>query len=241
MTKKLHDILETIVTADSSDKLWKEFVEYTKEMGAAQIHTWFGQTNEELVCYSTIPDWWQQYFIEVNAIEYDYLVNHTTRGNGPLLYGCDKDLENPALCQKARDLMKMSTGEFNYGSGITMPSFHNNQRIGGINVCFPETVSELNNVSTQNILELLLVSSTAHERLFMLKSQNEQSSLLTPRQQECLTWLALGLTSQEIADKIGISLHTVKMHIDSAKKRLGATTRIQAVAKALSSGLITVP
>ncbi|MEZ0575513.1 response regulator transcription factor, partial [Halodesulfovibrio aestuarii] len=63
---------------------------------------------------------------------------------------------------------------------------------------------------------------------------------LTPRQQECLTCLACGLNPQQIADKIGISHHTVKMHIDSAKERLGATTRIQAVAKALTAGLITI-
>lgn len=241
MNEKLHEILEVIITTESPEDLWEKFVEYTKHMGVTQIHTWFGDTNEDITCFSTIPDWWHHYYVENNAIEYDRLVNHTLIGSGPLLYGCDKDINNPLFCEKARELIQMATSEFNYGSGITMPSFHNNKRIGGINVCFPETVSQLNDVPTDRILELLLVSCTAHERLYVLTSKNTHAISLTPRQQECLTWLACGLNPQQIAEKIGISHHTVKMHIDSAKERLGATTRIQAVAKALTAGLITIP
>lgn len=241
MNDKLHEILETIVTTDSHENLWEKFVEYAKHMGAAQLHTWFKSPNDNISCFSTVPEWWHRYYVENNAIEYDYIINHILTGNGPLLYGCDNDIDNPLLCKKAQKLIQMTTSEFNYGSGITMPSFYNNKRIGGINVCFPETVSQLNDVPTDRILELLLVSSTAHERLYVLTSKNTHAISLTPRQQECLTWLACGLTSQDIADKIGISHHTVKMHIDSAKERLGATTRIQAVAKALTAGLISIP
>ncbi|SIO11338.1 helix-turn-helix transcriptional regulator [Halodesulfovibrio marinisediminis] len=240
MTKKLHELLETIVTTDSHEYLWEQLVAYAKDMGAAQLHTWFGQTNEDLTCFTTIPERGKHAFIELNTIGYDYLTSHALTGNGPLLYGRDKDLDNPLLCDKAKKLLQSSTSECNYGSSITMPSFHNNKRIGGITVCFPETVSQLNDVPTDKILELLLASCTAHERLYTLTSQDPASSALTPRQKECLTGLADGLSSQDIADKIGISLHTVKMHIDSAKERLGATTRIQAVAKALTAGLISI-
>ncbi|KAF1076716.1 LuxR C-terminal-related transcriptional regulator [Halodesulfovibrio sp. MK-HDV] len=241
MNDKLYEILETIVTSDSHDYLWEKFVEYAKHMGVAQLHTWFKNTNSNISWFSTVPEWWHRNYIETNAIEYDSIINHTLTGNGPLLYGCDQDIGNPLLCEKAQKLIQISTSEFNYSSGITMPSFYNNKRIGGINVCFPETVSQLNDVPTDRILELLLVSSTAHERLYVLTSKNTHAISLTPRQQECLTWLAGGLTSHEVADKIGISHHTVKMHIDSAKERLGATTRIQAVAKALTAGLISIP
>ncbi|MCT4535865.1 LuxR family transcriptional regulator [Halodesulfovibrio sp.] len=240
MDDQLQSILETIIATDSPERLWAKFVEYARSKGASQIHTWFGKTNEDLLFLSTAPDWWHEYYVSNNIIEYDHVAYHGLTGQGPLLYGRDKDLNNPLLSERAKQLVRMTTSEFQYGSGITMPSFHNNKRIGGINVCFPESVTQLNDVPTNRVLEILLVSCTAHEKLYSLTFQETDPVPLTPRQQECLTWLACGLTSHQIADKIGISYHTVKMHIDSAKERLGATTRTQAVAKALAAGLINI-
>lgn len=63
--------------------------------------------------------------------------------------------------------------------------------------------------------------------------------VLTNRERQCLTWLAVGLRSQEMAEEMGISVKTVEKHIASGRKRLNATTREHAVAKAIQMGLIT--
>lgn len=55
---------------------------------------------------------------------------------------------------------------------------------------------------------------------------------------QCLLWLAIGLRVQEIAERLEISGKTVEKHIASARKRLDARTREQAVAKAIQLGLI---
>ncbi|WP_066856235.1 helix-turn-helix transcriptional regulator [Halodesulfovibrio spirochaetisodalis] len=240
MDDQLQSILEHIVTSHSSEQLWDIFVEYAHSKGVIQVHTWFGNTNDNLTFISTTPDWWFDYYIEKNFIKHDHLAQHALTGHGPLLFGYDKDKSNPLLCNEAKKIIKLTTLKFNYGSGITMPSFHNNKRIGGFNLCFPETVTELNNIPTTHILELLLVTCTVHERMYSLTVKKTHTNSLTPRQQECLTMLARGLTSHQIAEKLGISHHTVKMHIDSAKERLKANTRIQAVAKALTDGLISI-
>jgi DNA-binding CsgD family transcriptional regulator len=57
-------------------------------------------------------------------------------------------------------------------------------------------------------------------------------ALLTPRELEVLAALAEGLTNKAIARRLNISLHTVKFHIESLFRKLGARTRTEAVAKA---------
>jgi DNA-binding CsgD family transcriptional regulator len=63
---------------------------------------------------------------------------------------------------------------------------------------------------------------------------------LTPREIECLQWLARGLRQDALADKLSISKATVEMHVVNARKKLGAQTATQAVALALSRGVIAV-
>ena len=61
---------------------------------------------------------------------------------------------------------------------------------------------------------------------------------LTDREIEALTWAARGKTSAEIAQIIGLSKRTVDFHIDNARVKLGATTRLEAAIKAASGRLI---
>ncbi|WP_312573104.1 helix-turn-helix transcriptional regulator [Brevundimonas sp.] len=53
---------------------------------------------------------------------------------------------------------------------------------------------------------------------------------LSPRQTECLALAAEGLTSPDIAQRLGLSPRTVDEHLAGACRALGVRTRIQAVA-----------
>jgi DNA-binding CsgD family transcriptional regulator len=55
---------------------------------------------------------------------------------------------------------------------------------------------------------------------------------LTPRELDVLAAIADGDTNKAIARRLGISLHTVKFHVESVFRKLGARTRTEAVAKA---------
>jgi DNA-binding NarL/FixJ family response regulator len=57
-------------------------------------------------------------------------------------------------------------------------------------------------------------------------------SLLTPREAEVLGAIAEGLTNKAIARRLDISLHTVKFHVESLFRKLGARSRTEALAKA---------
>jgi LuxR family maltose regulon positive regulatory protein len=62
---------------------------------------------------------------------------------------------------------------------------------------------------------------------------------LTQREQDVLTLLALGLTDQEIAIQLHLTVATVKTHNHHILRKLDARNRTQAVAKARQFGLLT--
>ncbi len=62
---------------------------------------------------------------------------------------------------------------------------------------------------------------------------------LTPREIEVLHLVVAGDTNQEIADKLVITVRTVKKHITNILGKLGVSNRTQAVARARELGLIT--
>ncbi len=53
-----------------------------------------------------------------------------------------------------------------------------------------------------------------------------------------LTALADGLANKSVARRLGISPHTVKFHIESLFRKLGAATRAEAVAKGLRRQIV---
>jgi DNA-binding NarL/FixJ family response regulator len=61
---------------------------------------------------------------------------------------------------------------------------------------------------------------------------------LTPREIEVLKALAAGLNNKAAARRLGISPHTVKFHIESLFRKLGAATRAEAVAKGLTHQIV---
>ncbi|HEY7889685.1 MAG TPA: response regulator transcription factor [Steroidobacteraceae bacterium] len=67
---------------------------------------------------------------------------------------------------------------------------------------------------------------------FSAVQEAEARTLLTPRETQILDAIADGLTNKAIARRLGISLHTVKFHVESVFRKLGASTRTEAVARA---------
>ncbi|WP_176787888.1 helix-turn-helix domain-containing protein [Roseospirillum parvum] len=61
---------------------------------------------------------------------------------------------------------------------------------------------------------------------------------LTPREVECLGWLAKGLRSDGIAERLGVARITVDTHLSNARRKLGARTREQTLVLAIRNGLI---
>lgn len=69
----------------------------------------------------------------------------------------------------------------------------------------------------------------------------EKLPSLTRRETEILGLIAEGLRNQEIADRLDLSLSTVKTHMNRILEKLDAQDRTEAVTLALKRGLIRLP
>lgn len=63
---------------------------------------------------------------------------------------------------------------------------------------------------------------------------------LTARELEVAQWLARGLTNKEIAQRLGITGHTVKFHLNGILRKLGVSSRTEAVVRAARLGVVTL-
>ena len=66
-------------------------------------------------------------------------------------------------------------------------------------------------------------------------------SLLSPRERRVTAELARGAGVEEIATALCISPHTARTHIRNIRRKLGARTSAEAVARALTLGLVALP
>jgi DNA-binding CsgD family transcriptional regulator len=85
------------------------------------------------------------------------------------------------------------------------------------------------NCSNAELADLVFDLMTA---LDDLTCGSGEIKLLSRREIECLRWSAAGKSSDEIAIILGLSSHTVTAYLKTAIKKLGVTTRIQAVVAA---------
>lgn len=75
--------------------------------------------------------------------------------------------------------------------------------------------------------------------LLAANNGNGRTHVLSPREREILGLLSKGLSGEEAAKQLFLSSETVRTHVRNAMNKLGATTRVHAVALALQRGEIT--
>ena len=68
----------------------------------------------------------------------------------------------------------------------------------------------------------------------------ERFKMLTERERNILYLLVEGFTNKEIAEKLYISIHTVKAHLEAIYEKLGVNNRVQTVIKAVKLGLVEI-
>jgi NarL family two-component system response regulator LiaR len=83
-----------------------------------------------------------------------------------------------------------------------------------------------------------VLSPEAIQALSIRAAPQEPQYDLTSRQLEILALLAAGLSNRAIAEKLSISLSTVRFHISNILSKMGVANRAEAAARAVEDGLI---
>jgi DNA-binding NarL/FixJ family response regulator len=114
-------------------------------------------------------------------------------------------------------------------SGEKSAQFEDRCLAAGANVYLEKTLDQ---ETMSAALRFLLSPDT------VLDAEATDAPKLSRRQQDLIIMLDQGLSNREIGDKLGISEHTVKIHMWRLFKRLNVSSRIQALNHARAHGLL---
>ncbi len=96
---------------------------------------------------------------------------------------------------------------------------------------------EFNKIIVERGLDLLHIAHVFHNATIRsVWMERAGARPLTDREKDCLRYLADGLRQDAIADALGLARVTVEMHLRSARRKLGARTLAEAVARSMLYG-----
>lgn len=123
--------------------------------------------------------------------------------------------------------------EIGIEDGLAVPCHEPGGRVGVVSMGF-----ERFELSPQEARIVALAAMLTHERMVALAGATVPvADGLSQRERDCLAYVADGFTDAEIAEKLRIAQNTAHGHVESAKRKLGARSRAQAVARLFGNGL----
>ncbi|WP_260583347.1 helix-turn-helix transcriptional regulator [Sphingopyxis sp. PET50] len=125
-------------------------------------------------------------------------------------------------------------GEAGIGEALCATSYGEGGLIASLHLGFPER-----DIAEKEARAFQLAGLMLTERLIDLAGSPADDALaLTARERDALALVADGKTDWEISVIFGVSEATARFHVDNARRKLGAVTRAQAVARMAARRLI---
>lgn len=193
-----------------------------------------GQQRSNRFFFNDWPVAWLQLYAEKDFFPADPFVEEARRSMTSFLWS-EVEHQRP-LTPRGKEIYRISR-EFGWREVIGIPIHGPAGYQGFVSLASMDDVT----LSPVDRACLDMTSRVIHERCrkeigFGLSP--EDTPKLTARELECMQWVAVGKTDSEIAQILGISSSTTHFHVESAKKKLGLSSRTEAVARLTLYGLI---
>jgi DNA-binding CsgD family transcriptional regulator len=252
MNGLLDGFLSRLNASGSVQQTWDELLAFQQSLGFDLIMYGYtcsdptqSETKTEIATLSNFPRDYQLYYHQKRYYRYDPLVSHCIANLSPLLVGCEAVSSWPdggwTLTPIQRRIIN-DAAECGMRMGVVIPL-----RSPG---CHPLAGMSLSNAMPRKAFQQIwaewgmvaqLAAVYAHTQMQILLQrgkEEKQDVTLTDRERECLLWASCGLSSKQTANRLSVSSRTVDFHVANAMKKLKTTSRIQAVARAVTLGLV---
>jgi LuxR family quorum sensing-dependent transcriptional regulator len=179
------------------------------------------------------PLGWAKRYFSSGYLFVDPAIRRVTSDISPFLWS-----ELDPLCRDdplATRVMN-EAGDFQLKSGFTVPLITLDGNVAGFSIAGDRI--ELP-PRAHGMLSLVATYAFGHALNLRIKKDEAVQAKITKREQEVLQWAAAGKTEWEIGEILNISEHTVDKFFRTARMKLHATNRTQAVAEALRLYLIS--
>jgi DNA-binding CsgD family transcriptional regulator len=163
-----------------------------------------------------------------------FLIEHIDRSVLPLTWRGTED-DDVGRASGCSAFLHRLAGDALPFSGIAFPV-----RLGAIGNGFIVFTADNIDLTIEMVIELHGRSCQIMMDLLSLDERRVTAAeALSEREIACLQLAGDGRISEEIADKLGLSVHTVNAYLGSATIKLDSVNRIQAIAKAIRLGYIS--
>lgn len=196
--------------------------------------------------WASYPREWMEHYNESGYATYDGSIRHII--NGPLFQPCYMGIDFPIPCipttlRPKAQRIRNETSEFGMRSGMAFPlRWGGRYGYAGFSVASRLTGVEFQKVVLEHGTILKYASAFAHLRIQSMREAENDSvqPQFTQREIECLQHVAFGLKSNVIAHKMGCTEKSVNHILEHARKKLNAKKTVEAVAKAISMGIVKI-
>ncbi|MET3615984.1 LuxR family quorum sensing-dependent transcriptional regulator [Rhizobium aquaticum] len=185
------------------------------------------------VLIDDVPAGWIDHYTEHKYAEKDPILRWSVTTGLPFEWSEARHVQ--AHSDEGRVVMQRAA-DFGMRHGFSLSVRHSDAPMNCLSMA--STAKPHIDATTKPLLHLM--STYAIMRAHVLRTARPVFPELSPREREVLTWVAIGKTSDDIADTLGLTSRTVVAHITNASRKLGALNRTHAVAKAATFGLINI-
>lgn len=191
-------------------------------------------TKREVGLISNYPPAWTDYYLSKCYEQVDPVIDTARRANGPFRWG--PEAWRGELDNRQRELLE-EAAHFGIRSGFTIPIHDSVSRIAAVTFAADQHQSRFNSaiLRHQSALRFLAILFHSQARMRLVPNRFVSGVLLSPREYECLEWVAKGKSTWEIGRILGIAQRTVEFHLDNVRAKLDVKTITQAVAKLAAS------
>ncbi|SER82308.1 regulatory protein, luxR family [Tranquillimonas rosea] len=183
----------------------------------------------------TYRESWVQQYVAEDYARIDPVVQGCLRGFHPIDW---KDLDWSGKVSRAFLGEAISAGVGNQGCSV--PIRGPSGQFALFSASHRGSDREWSLYRQENLGALILAAHYLNQKALELERGSDRidAARLSPREVDVLCLLALGQSRARAAEALSISEHTLRVYIESARLKLNAVNTTQAVARAMSSGLL---
>ncbi|MBI1256548.1 MAG: hypothetical protein GC204_03670 [Chloroflexi bacterium] len=236
---RLSNAIEDLAAENEPTARWALLTSTLRQFGLDQINYAFldfeSATRMEArgdPAMSTMSRDWIEHYTEQLYDMQDDAVAHVRRGEiAPMLWSVERAprMSAPKVIYEA--------GDAGLRSGLLVPlAGPAGSTLSGAGIMLGSSFDEvefLKLIGSQGMTLVALAHLFHAGAVGELMRRRHNTPPLTPRERDCLQLLARGLHTDAIGDRLAIATVTVEMHLRNARRKLGAKTSPEAIARAL--------
>ncbi|MCU0906663.1 MAG: LuxR family transcriptional regulator [Rhodobacteraceae bacterium] len=193
-----------------------------------------GEPRLEAFFHTTWPKAWFDLYAGQAVVREDPVVARARRDPAPFTWrDIASDLTDWRLTGDGPPMLDLAA-RFGWTAGFVVPV---HGHAGEVGIVAYAGTGDLTDPTARIAVQTLSIVAYLHPRGLHGRILPPDPGL-TARERDVLALLARGLTDAQVAERLGITPRTVLAHVATAKDRLRAATRTQAVAEAVARGLI---